>query len=118
MGEKRNCNAEHGDLSVQEQWGCKTTYATVAGQAEVIDKDCIAVPQDKIHAETECTSLDDSDYEVQCILHEDPNLGDSIITAPNDAILAEVNKSIRQLRADLKRVIRRYAKNAQQTTGE
>ena len=67
-----------------------------------------------------------SDYEVQCIchegsgcnLHDDPNLGDSIITAPNDAILAEVNKSIRQLRADLKRVIRRYAKNAQQTTGE
>ena len=44
---------------MQEQWGCKTTYATVAGQAEVIDKDCIAVPQDKIHAETECTSLDD-----------------------------------------------------------
>ena len=44
---------------VQEQWGCKTTYATVAGQAEVIDKDCIAVPQDKINAETECTSLDD-----------------------------------------------------------
>ena len=43
----------------KEQWGCKTTYATVAGQAEVIDKDCIAVPQDKIHAETECTSLDD-----------------------------------------------------------
>ena len=44
-----------------------------------------------------------SDYEVQCIchegsgcnLHDDPNLGDSIITAPNDAILAEVNKSIR-----------------------
>ena len=31
----------------------------MAGQAEVIDKDCIAVPQDKIHAETECTSLDD-----------------------------------------------------------
>jgi len=126
LPEKRNCNAEHGDLSVQEQWGCKTTYATVAGQAEVIDKDCIAVPQDKINAETECTSLDDSDYEVQCIchegsgcnLHDDPNLGDSIITAPNDAILAEVNKSIRQLRADLKRVIRRYAKNAQQTTGE
>ena len=62
-----------------------------------------------------------SDYEVQCIchggsgcnLHDDPDLVDSIMTAPNDAILAEVNKSIRQLRADLKRVIRRYAKPQQ-----
>jgi len=121
LPEKRNCNAEHGDLSVQEQWGCKTTYAIVAGQSEVIDKDCIAVPQDKVHSERECTSLDDSDYEVQCIchggsgcnLHDDPDLVDSIVTAPNDAILAEVNKSIRQLRADLKRVIRRYAKAQQ-----
>jgi len=121
LPEKRNCNAEHGDLSVQEQWGCKTTYAIVAGQSEVIDKDCIAVPQDKVHAETECTSLDDSDYEVQCIchggsgcnLHDDLNLVDSIVSTPNDAILAEVNKSIRQLRADLKRVIRRYAKAQQ-----
>jgi len=121
LPEKRNCNAEHGDLSVQEQWGCKTTYAIVAGQSEVIDKDCIAVPQDKVNAETECTSLDDSDYEVQCIchggsgcnLHDDPDLVDSIVTAPNDAILSEVNKSIRQLRADLKRVIRRYAKAQQ-----
>ena len=45
---KRNCNAKNGDLSVKEKWGCKTTYTIVAGQYEVIEKDCIAVPLNKV----------------------------------------------------------------------
>ena len=35
---KKNCNANIGDLSVKEKWGCETTYTIVAGQYEVIDK--------------------------------------------------------------------------------
>ena len=64
---KKNCNANIGDLSVKEKWGCKTTYTIVAGQYEVIEKDCIAVPSNKITLNDQvvnCTSLDESDYEV------------------------------------------------------
>ena len=64
---KKNCNANIGDLSVKEKWGCKTTYTIVAGQYEVIEKDCIAVPFNKITLNDQvvnCTSLDESDYEV------------------------------------------------------
>ena len=61
---KKNCNANIGDLSVKEKWGCKTTYTIVAGQYEVIDKDCIAVPFTVNDPSVNCQSLDESDYEV------------------------------------------------------
>ena len=61
---KKNCNANIGDLSVKEKWGCETTYTIVAGQYEVIDKDCIAVPFTVNDQMVNCQSLDESDYEV------------------------------------------------------
>ena len=61
---EKNCNANIGDLSVKEKWGCKTTYTIVAGQYEVIDKDCIAVPFTVNDPSVNCQSLDESDYEV------------------------------------------------------
>ena len=65
---KKNCNANIGDLSVKEKWGCKTTYTIVAGQYEVIDKDCIAVPFTVNDPSVNCQSLDESDYEVSAII--------------------------------------------------
>ena len=66
----------------------------------------------------DCESLDDSDYEVQCLCYNGSGCNqdneakvEALIKAPiNDAVLAEVNKSIRQLRADLKRTIQRYSR--------
>lgn len=113
---KRNCNAKKGDLGIKEDWGCKTTYAIVAGQSEVIEKDCIAIPikkQKMQENQVECQSLDNSDYEVQCTCYQGSgcNLNnDDVNTVEENAILSEVNKSIRQLREDLKRAIRRYSK--------
>ena len=86
----------------------------MAGQSEVIERDCEAIAQTKVGSPVECQSLDISDYEVKCTCHQGSgcNLNDDIVkdSAPRDSILSEVNKSIRQLRADLKRVIRRYAR--------
>jgi hypothetical protein len=122
---KKNCNANIGDLSVKEKWGCKTTYTIVAGQYEVIEKDCIAVPFNKITLNDQvvnCTSLDESDYEVQCLCynesgcnqHNEAKVEALIRATNNDPVLAELNKSIRQLRADLKRTIQRYSRQMNQ----
>ena len=61
---KKNCNANIGDLSVKEKWGCKTTYTIVAGQYEVIEKDCIAVPLNKVTQNdmVDCQSLDERNF--------------------------------------------------------
>ena len=64
---------------------------------------------------SKCQSLDDSDYEVRCTCHSGSgcNLRDDNVElseATPDPILEEVNRSIRQLRADLQRTIRRYAR--------
>ena len=112
-GLKRQCNANYGDLSVSQQWGCQTTYAIVAGQSEVIAKDCIAVA---FNAEDhECTSLDNSDYEVQCVCRQGSgcNFEEDQFELPQtaDQVLVEVNKSIRQLRADLRKTIKRYSRS-------
>ena len=63
-----------------------------------------------------CESLDDSDYEVRCtcVAGSGCNLRDDNEELGNntpDPILEEVNRSIRQLRADLQRTIRRYARH-------
>ena len=117
LPQKLNCNARKGDLGVDQKWGCKTTFAIVAGQSEVIEKDCIAISI--METNDQCKSLDDSDYEVECSCHqgsgcnlnEDQNAVVQESSGQNGAILSEVNKSIRQLRADLKRVIKRYARS-------
>ena len=81
-------------------------------------KDCLAVPHKALTdsvGNSDCQSLDDSDYEVQCTCHGSGcNLRDDyeeLETITPDPILEEVNRSIRQLRADLQRTIRRYARN-------
>ena len=104
-------------MSVNEKWGCKTIFTIVAGQSEVIEKDCEAMPHDA--SVDTCESLDNSDYEVECKCHQgsgcnhrdDGGIGEIASKLANtDPVLSEVNKSIRQLRADLKRTIQRYSK--------
>jgi hypothetical protein len=122
---KKNCNAKFGDLSVMEKWACKSVYTIVAGQSEAIAKDCIAVPHNETGSPTTglvCQSLDKSDYEVQCTCYQGSGCNredvfpvqELFFDSGNDSSLVdEVNRSIRQLRADLKRTFQRYTNHQQ-----
>ncbi len=98
----------------------RTTYTIVAGQSDAISKDCIAVPSgEEVPELVKCVGLDDSDYEVQCVCHQGSGCNKAADNArdifkPTNSnedearIVNELNKSIRQLRADLKRTLERY----------